>query len=115
MSRPEEQLPAELADARAQVERLERDLAEVVAASEGSNADDEHDPEGHTIGFERAQLTALLAAGRRRLADVERALAAVGDGSWGTCERCGGPIGAERLEARPAARTCVRCASLPPR
>jgi RNA polymerase-binding transcription factor DksA len=108
---PGEQLRADLADVQAQVARLERDLAEVVAASEGSNADDEHDPEGHTIGFERAQITALLAAARVRRSDVERALAAVTDGSWGTCERCGGAIGAERLEARPSARTCVGCAS----
>jgi DnaK suppressor protein len=35
----------------------------------------------------------------------------VADGSYGTCERCGLPIGAERLAARPAAATCVRCAA----
>jgi DnaK suppressor protein len=104
-------LEAELADVRAQVARLERDLAEVVAASEGSNADDEHDPEGATIGFERAQLTALLQAARRREDDVGRALAAAQEGRYGTCERCGGDIGAERLAARPSARTCVVCAA----
>jgi len=103
-------LAAELAEVRALVARLERDLAEVVAASEGSNADDEHDPEGATIGFERAQLQAVLDAARRREADVRRALDAAQDGTYGTCEACGGPIGEERLAARPATRTCVRCA-----
>jgi DnaK suppressor protein len=108
---PQEVLEAELVDVRAQIARLGRDLAGVVAASEGSNADDEHDPEGATIGFERAQLAALLDAARRREADVEHVLRRLADGGYGTCEVCGEPIGAERLVARPSARTCVRCAS----
>jgi RNA polymerase-binding transcription factor DksA len=112
VSGPEQQLRAERDQLARHVARLERDLAEVVAASEGSNADDEHDPEGHTIGFERAQLSALLDAARRRQDDVHHALQAVTAGSWGSCERCGGPIGAERLAARPSTRTCVACASL---
>ena len=43
---------------------------------QSSNADDEHDPEGATIAFERQQVVALLEQARRRLADVEAALAA---------------------------------------
>jgi RNA polymerase-binding transcription factor DksA len=50
---PLELLQREREDALAQVDRLSRDLAGVVAASQGSNADDEHDPEGATIGVER--------------------------------------------------------------
>jgi RNA polymerase-binding transcription factor DksA len=42
---------------------------------------------------------------------VDLALARIADGSYGTCERCGEPIGAGRLAARPAARTCIRCAT----
>jgi RNA polymerase-binding transcription factor DksA len=98
------------AEARAQVQRLDEDLLEVFEASRSSNADDEHDPEGSTIAFERAQLTALLAAGRRRVADLDDALARSAAGTYGTCERCGRPIPAERLAARPFATTCVSCA-----
>ena len=107
----QDRLRAELAELDAHTARLERDLSEVVAASEGSNADDEHDPEGHTIGFERAQITSLLQAAQRRRADVLSALEAVTSGGYGTCERCGGPIGDERLAARPSTRLCVTCAS----
>ncbi len=82
----------------------------MVAASRSSNADDEHDPEGATIAFERQQLVALLDRARRRLADVEAALARRKAGGYGTRESCGGPTGSERLAARPAARTCVACA-----
>ena len=98
------------AEAVAQVERLDRDLLEVFEASRSSNADDEHDPEGSTIAFERAQLTALLAAGRRRIADLDDALDRSAAGSYGDCARCGRPIPAERLAARPFATTCVACA-----
>ena len=97
-------------EAQAQVERLDQDLLEVFEASRSSNADDEHDPEGSTIAFERAQLTALLAAGRRRLAELDDALARSAAGTYGDCERCGEPIPAERLAARPFATTCVTCA-----
>jgi DnaK suppressor protein len=103
-------LLAEQAAARAQIEALTREFDEVVAASRASNADDEHDPEGTTIAFERQQVVALLEQARDRLAEVEAALARRDAGSYGICENCGRPIGAERLAARPAARTCIDCA-----
>jgi RNA polymerase-binding transcription factor DksA len=98
------------ADARVQVQRLDQELLELFEASRSSNADDEHDPEGSTIAFERAQLTALLAAGRRRIADLDDALGRSAAGTYGICERCGTPIPADRLAARPFATTCVACA-----
>jgi len=99
------------ASAEAEVATLAQDLAALFAASRDSNADDEHDPEGATIAFERAQVAALLTAGRQRLADLDQALRRVDEGSYGTCEACGQPIPAERLAARPSARTCVACAA----
>ena len=98
------------AEAGLQVDRLDQELRELFEASRSSNADDEHDPEGATIAFERAQLTALLAAGRRRLADLDDALGRSAAGTYGVCERCGEPIPADRLAARPHATTCVGCA-----
>ncbi|UQU61440.1 TraR/DksA C4-type zinc finger protein [Couchioplanes caeruleus] len=98
------------AGAEAEAATLARDLEALFAASRDSNADDEHDPEGATIGFERAQLTALLAAARKRVAEVDDALARVEAGTYGVCERCGQPIAEERLAARPFARFCIACA-----
>ena len=103
-------LGAERVAAQAQIEALTREFDEVVAASKSSNADDEHDPEGATIAFERQQTAALLERARRRLADVEAAVTAVEAGTYGRCESCGRPIAAERLAARPTARTCIDCA-----
>jgi DnaK suppressor protein len=98
-----------LAGARSEADALERDLAAVFEASRSSNADDEHDPEGATIAFERAQLTATLAATRQRAAELAAALERYDEGAYGICERCGHPIPAARLEVRPDARTCVSC------
>ncbi|MFC7277625.1 TraR/DksA family transcriptional regulator [Paractinoplanes rhizophilus] len=98
------------ASAESEAATLARDLQALFTASRDSNADDEHDPEGATIGFERAQLTALLAAARERMAEVDEALRRVDDGTYGICERCGRPIAEERLTARPFARHCIACA-----
>ena len=103
-------LLAERDAARAAIATLTGEFDAVVAASRASNADDEHDPEGATIAFERQQVAALLAASRRRLADAEAALARRDEGTYGVCQTCGAPIGDERLAARPAARTCIACA-----
>jgi DnaK suppressor protein len=90
---------------------LTDDFVGVVAASRDTNADDEHDPEGATIAFERSQVDALVRAARRRLEEIDAALERVAAGTFGICETCGRPIVAERLEARPTARTCVRCSA----
>jgi RNA polymerase-binding transcription factor DksA len=52
----------------------------------------------------------VLEATRQRLADLDLALQRLGAGTYGVCEFCARPIPAERLAARPAARTCVGCA-----
>jgi RNA polymerase-binding transcription factor DksA len=99
---------------RATLERLaalRADFGGIVAASEGSNADDEHDPEGSTIAFERSQVSTLLRQAEAHLREVDAALDRVAAGTYGTCEQCGRPIPEGRLEARPVARTCVACAA----
>jgi RNA polymerase-binding transcription factor DksA len=107
---PRQRLLDELAGKAAELARLELDHARLVAAAEASNADDEHDPEGATLAFEREQLTAMLTRTRAARAELARALGRLDGGTYGRCERCGRPIDAERLEARPHARTCIDCA-----
>ena len=92
---------------------LQRAFDALVAATEGSNVDDEHDPEGATIAFERSQLTAALERATVDVAEVAEALDRVTAGTYGRCESCGGPIPPGRLAARPTATRCVTCADLP--
>jgi len=84
---------------------------DMVSASRDSNADDEHDPEGATIAFERSQLGALAQQARHHLTEVDAASARLTAGTYGVCQRCGQPIADDRLRARPVARACIRCAS----
>src|SRR5258705_13587631 len=103
---PHEALRRARDETESQIASLNHDLHGVMEASRSSNADDEHDPEGATIAFERAQVAALLDLARRRLAEFDAALERLDAGTYGRCERCGQPIPAERLAARPDARTC---------
>ena len=91
---------------------LEREFAAIVtSASEGSaGGDDEHDPEGATVAFERQHIAALAAQAREHLAAIDAALKKIDSGIYEICDICGGPIGEERLAARPASLICVRCA-----
>jgi RNA polymerase-binding transcription factor DksA len=90
---------------------LTRDFNAMVAASRDANADDEHDPEGATIAFERAQVTALIEQAQRQLLDFDTALDRLDRDDYGICERCGAVISDARLTARPASRFCIDCAS----
>lgn len=111
MNGARERLLAQREQAARRLAALTGDFDEVVAASRDTNADDEHDPEGATIAFERSQVAALARQARSQLAEVEAALERFDAGTYGICERCGRPIAPARLEVRPAARRCVACAS----
>jgi RNA polymerase-binding transcription factor DksA len=95
----------------ARIASMAADLHAIASASSGSNIDDEHDPEGSTIAFERAQLTALLTRAQSHLTDVDAALGRLSRLEYGICERCGNRIADDRLTALPAVRVCIRCAA----
>lgn len=106
------QLARERQAAMLRLANLTQELDEIVAASRGSNADDEHDPEGSTIAFERSQVGALAKQVRHHVAEIDAAFTRLASGTYGRCERCGGSIPEERLHARPVARTCIECAGV---
>lgn len=109
-----EQFRAQLLETRDATVRLMASLGEdirrIVDARQDSNVDDEHDPEGSTIAFERSQSDALLRQSREKLVEVDAALERIDARTYGVCEVCGRDIPEGRLEARPAARRCVQCA-----
>ncbi|MEU3510541.1 TraR/DksA C4-type zinc finger protein [Streptomyces longwoodensis] len=94
-----------------QISALSREYEGIVEANALVAIDDEHDPEGSNTAFERAHVAALLSQTREHLNDLDSALERLEAGDYGRCEQCGEPIPTERLEVRPAAKTCVRCAS----
>jgi DnaK suppressor protein len=107
----ESRLVAERVAAAGRAESLRRDVEAIVESAKGGATDDEHDVEGATVAFERAQAMALLDETHAQIETLDLALARVAAGTYGRCESCGEPIAPERLAARPAATTCIRCAS----
>ena len=106
-----ERLREEREEVSSRLENLTENLQSLFAASAGSNADDEHDPEGQTIAYERAQLSAHIQAASEQLAGIEAATLRLNQGGYGICEVCHQPIPVARLDARPTARTCVQHAA----
>lgn len=94
------------------VAALGRRLDGIIESSAYTSNDDEHDPEGVTVAFERAQVASLLERSRADLRALDAAAERLTAGTYGTCVRCGGPIAAERLDALPATTRCIRCADL---
>ena len=111
MSSARSRLATERAQALDRLADLRRDFDAMVAASRDTNADDEHDPEGATIAFERSQVEALVRQAQQHLEEIDAAVKRLEADAYGTCEVCGDPTGQERLEARPAARACIGCAA----
>ncbi len=107
----EARLRAERLRTLEQIESCTRTFDDIVESSEAVATDDEHDPEGHTIAWERQQAAALLESARTRLDQLDAALDALATGRYGTCATCGAPIGDARLSALPATAVCVSCAS----
>ena len=95
-------LEAQLAELESRLERIERDLAEPPDADSSERAvqmEDDESLEGQAVLVSNA------------IASVRRALERIEEGTYGECAKCGEPIAAGRLEARPEAALCIDCAS----
>jgi RNA polymerase-binding protein DksA len=91
----------------AEIAEADRELANLLADSADSSGDDTADSGGKT--FDREHELSLANNTRELLEQVERALARIEDGTYGSCEACGNPIGKARLQAFPRATLCVPC------
>jgi RNA polymerase-binding transcription factor DksA len=94
-----------------QIASLEAVVAAIVEGSELVSTDDEHDPEGATIAYERAQAIALL---RQARADCDALVVTrqqLERGQRVVCADCGRDIDVERVAALPTTSRCVACAA----
>jgi DnaK suppressor protein len=90
---------------RAEAEALAEDM------EPGDIQFDEESGEGDTLNVERERDLALSAQARAAVDEIDRALAKIAAGTYGTCERCGTAIPKARLKALPYAALCVACKS----
>ena len=101
------ELEAEAAGLREDICTAESEIADRLGDAVGDAGDDSADAGAKT--FQREHELALTQNARELLAQTERALARIEDGSYGVCESCGQPIGKARLQAFPRAVLCVSC------
>lgn len=81
---------------------LEDETGELVSGS-----GDNHIGDLATATYDRELEYGLEENSEQVLAAIDAALRRIDDGSYGTCVKCGRPIGEERLEARPWATLCI--------
>ena len=106
---------ATLSDLRAQLEEergsLRQQLADLGFGDAGGLDYDQNFADSSQVTAERGEVEALAGKLKATLTEVELALDKMDEGTYGACERCGQPIAPARLEAMPAARLCIDCAS----
>lgn len=102
---------AELLEARRQ--ELAAELERLTAPPEtGANVSfGKRIGDGTTEAVERISTTLTARSIAGSLADTDRALAKLSEGTYGRCDKCNAVIPEERLAARPATSTCVVCSS----
>ncbi len=85
----------------------EADLAELMRDSGDGAGQDQADLGASS--FERDQELSVVNNERETLAQLDRALERIDNGSYGICESCGNPIGKMRVMAFPRATLCMAC------
>lgn len=88
-------------------ERLEQELKKIEKFPQYGNSDDDNSDEVDNFMTSQGQDKQLLVM----LEEVKEALKRMDDGTYGFCTNCGSvePIDKKRLEAFPAAATCIKC------
>lgn len=104
-----------------ELQTLEKELSTIGRRNPDNPADWEALPAKHDAGSEQAdenvvadsiesyeENTAILKQLETRYNEVKKALERIGNNTYGKCEICNEPIEKERLEANPAATTCIK-------
>lgn len=92
-----------------EIEEYERAGQETLSDVSGENNYRDHMADQGSATFARELDATLEERARESLAQVERALSRIEDGTYGVCARCGARIAEARLEAVPSAELCISC------
>jgi DnaK suppressor protein len=91
---------------------LDADLSESLEDSSEESPYDQHMAETAGVTLDREIDLTLEENARTRIGQIDRALRKLDNGSFGTCDKCGQPIGEERLKVAPFAALCIDCKRL---
>jgi RNA polymerase-binding protein DksA len=86
---------------------VNHDVSLLEESGDLASGTDDHLADSATETFMRELDGGLEENAEHLIAEIDAALARIDDGSYGTCERCGRAIGADRLHAVPWARLCI--------
>jgi len=89
----------------------DRVKGQLLDLGEDRDSFDEGFADSGQVTAERGEVQALAGTLQETLQDIDAALGKIEQGTYGLCESCGRPIADARLEAMPAARLCIACAS----
>ncbi len=101
-------LAAKRAELEGQISGIEHDVTQSTSGGIGFG---KRVGDGTSVAVDRLSQVAEHDGLRDTLRQLQRAEVSLADGSYGVCARCGEDIPSARLEARPFATQCVRCAS----
>jgi RNA polymerase-binding transcription factor DksA len=105
---PDESLQATVRDSlQAERDVLRSQLGEMQSDSDESLTFDDNFADSGQVAAEQGEVKMVATSLQEQLDDVEHALGRLDAGTYGTCEQCGEPIAAARLEAMPATRFCI--------
>lgn len=92
-----------------EIQGFEEELGEWLAEASDESAYDQHMAETAAVTLDREIELTLEENARGTLALIDRALHKLDEGTYGSCDKCGVEIGAERLEVTPWASLCISC------
>jgi DnaK suppressor protein len=90
-------------------QRILDDTSRSIEEAVDEDGNDSHMADSASETLDREIELSLGDNAEHLLAAIDGALARIGAGTYGTCERCGRQIGSERLEALPWATKCIDC------
>jgi DnaK suppressor protein len=91
-------------------EQIVGEVKQIVESSNEMGQDGIQDIGDEAANIYNKQILLSLNENERvRLKEVDESLDRIGNGTYGICEECGGPISLKRLEVRPVAKYCVPC------
>ncbi len=102
-------LEAERERLAVEIEEYEREGQETLSDVSGENNYRDHMADQGSATFARELDATLEEQARETLAQIDRALARIEDGTYGICVRCGAAIPSARLHAMPEADLCLAC------
>lgn len=102
-------LDEEQGELREQLSTIEEEtFATTQSELSGDVGLDDESADAGTATFEREKDLSIENNVRDLLSKIDRALARIGDGTYGTCERCGKPIEKARIKALPYVDLCIK-------